>query len=384
MGTERLINMVRFIRPVGFMRQMDIGEYIKKKKKDLNKSSENIKNSNVFQFNYIPKKPLMRQEAKPIIDALLRYNQTGIANHILILGSRGCGKSLLAKYLMQLFDQETNLQFIYVNCRQYNTSYRILSSLLGVPPRGNSLSELWQQFTTAFKGKTVLILDEIDLIKDKDQRTDILYLLSRSDRNYMALMLSNDPKFTHSLDESIRSTLQPELIHFSNYNATEIEKILTDRAAHGLRNIPIKEIRNIAARTRKFTNSDVRVAIKTLYLSALEPRVNIEEHFERARRDIVIDVVKDLNDKNLQILQAILKCSDEFVKSIYEKYRSISIQNQDEPYSYAFFYTSLSYLQSLGLIVLISTKVNQAYTNRIQLTFDSEVLQGVWQFRFGQ
>ena len=34
------------------MRQMDIDEYIKKKKKDLNKSSENIKNSNVFQFNY--------------------------------------------------------------------------------------------------------------------------------------------------------------------------------------------------------------------------------------------------------------------------------------------------------------------------------------------
>ena len=34
------------------MRQMDIGEYIKKKKKDLNKSARYIKNAKVFEFNY--------------------------------------------------------------------------------------------------------------------------------------------------------------------------------------------------------------------------------------------------------------------------------------------------------------------------------------------
>ena len=245
------------------------------------------------------------------------------------------------------------------------------------------MDELWQRFTCQYQEKTVLILDEIDLIKDKDKRTDILYLLSRSDRNYMTLMLSNNPKFTQTLDESILSTLQPELIHFSSYDSDEIEQILTDRAAHGLPDNPTENIRYIAARTCKSTNSDVRIAIKSLYLSSLEPHVSIQEHFENARRDIIFDVVKDLNDRNLHILLAVRKCQEDFAKTIYEKYRTISIQYHDEPFSYMHFYSSLSYLQSLGLLLLISTKINRTYTNRIQLTFDPEVLQTVWRLRFG-
>jgi Cdc6-like AAA superfamily ATPase len=362
---------------------MDISDYLRQKKEVLEQSSSRIKNFHVFDFNYIPSKPLMRHEAKPIIDALLRYQQTGIANHILILGARGCGKSLLARYLMQLLSQESPIRFLYVNCRQHNTSFKILSALLGLRPRGSSMDELWQRFTCQYPEKTVLILDEIDLIKDKDKRTDILYLLSRSDRNYMALMLSNNPKFTQTLDESILSTLQPEMIHFSSYDSGEIEQILNDRAANGLSDIPTDNIRYIAARTCKSTNSDVRVAIKSLYLSSLEPHVSIQDHFEKARRDIIFDVVKDLNDRNLHILLAVRNCREDFVKSIYEKYRTISIEYHDEPFSYMHFYSSLSYLQSLGLVLLISTKINRTYTNRIQLTFDPEVLQAVWRLRFG-
>lgn len=66
---------------------MDLQRYIEKKQKHLSKSSNQIKDFAVFDFNYIPEKPLMREEAKPVIDALLRYQQTGIANNMLILGS---------------------------------------------------------------------------------------------------------------------------------------------------------------------------------------------------------------------------------------------------------------------------------------------------------
>jgi len=68
------------------------------------------------------------------------------------------------------------------------------------------------------------------------------------------------------------------------------------------KSLPKRIIREIAAMTVKNTNSDVRVAIKTLYLWALEPDVTLKDHFEKARRDIMFDVVKDLNDKNLLIL----------------------------------------------------------------------------------
>lgn len=371
----------QFIRTVELMRKMDIREYLLKKQNDLTKTSSRIRDFQIFDFNYIPDKPLMRQETKPIIDAILRYRQTGIANNAIILGSRGCGKSVSARYLMKILTKQGGLNFAYVNCRQHNTSFKILASLLDVSPRGCSLDELWQGFVLSNKSKTVFILDEIDLMSDKDRHKDILYLISRSENNYMAILLSNNPKFINSLDESIMSSLQSEIIHFSTYNAIEVQKILKERARIGLNSIPEKTIAEIAALTVKNTNSDVRVAIKTLYLWALEPQTSLREHFEKARRDIMFDVVKDLNDKNLLILQAALSQRTGFVKDVYETYRKISAQFNEEAFSYVHFYSNLSYLQSLGLILLISTKVNRAYTNRIQLTFDPSILVTVLKIR---
>ena len=76
---------------------MDIENYLADKQANLEKSKSRISNIEVFDFNYIPDKPLMRDEIKPVIDALLRYQQTGIANNVLILGSRGSGKSLFSQ-----------------------------------------------------------------------------------------------------------------------------------------------------------------------------------------------------------------------------------------------------------------------------------------------
>ena len=56
---------------------MDIEQYLSQRQKRFDKSKNQISNFQVFDFNYIPEKPLMREEVKPVIDALLRYQQTG-------------------------------------------------------------------------------------------------------------------------------------------------------------------------------------------------------------------------------------------------------------------------------------------------------------------
>lgn len=48
------------------------------------------------------------------------------------------------------------------------------------------------------------------------------------------VLLSNNPKFLNSLDESTRSSLQPDLLVFRNYSAVEIHEILKERARAGL------------------------------------------------------------------------------------------------------------------------------------------------------
>jgi cell division control protein 6 len=381
-GIVKFINPKHFIRSGRFIRKMDIEQYLADNQSNLEKSKSRISNIEVFDFNCIPDKPLMRNEIKTVIDALLRYQQTGIANNVLILGSGGSGKSLAAKYLMKFLSSQNQMRFVYANCRQHNTSFKILAHLLGLRARGRTLDEIWYQFTDAYPGKTVFILDEIDLINDKDKHTDILYLISRSVNNYQVVLLSNNPKFTSTLDESIMSTLQPEIVHFSNYDALEISQILTDRANAGLKFLPESEIDQIAAMTVKNTNSDIRVAIKTLYLWAIEPDISLQEHFEKAMRDIMFEVVKDLNDKSLLILKAALNQRDGYVKDIYHMYRQISVKFGEEPFSYVHFYSNLSYLQSLGLIILVSTKIHRTYTNRIQLTFDPGILDKIWKMRF--
>ncbi len=58
-----------------------------------------------------------------------------------------------------------------------------------------------------------VILDEVDLLSEKDKTKEILCIyLSRSPAGYMAVLLSNNPRWATTLDESIQSTLQPEAI----------------------------------------------------------------------------------------------------------------------------------------------------------------------------
>jgi Cdc6-like AAA superfamily ATPase len=196
-------------------------------------------------------------------------------------------------------------------------------------------------------------------------------------------MLSNNPRFHTSLDASVRSTLQPEMIHFKNYNAEQFYEILQQRAKLGLRRFDETTIRHIAGLSVRNTNSDVRVGIKTLYFCALEPETGVEGNFQRARRDIAQDIIADLNDKNLLILQAAQQSEQRQVKPVYHLYRRLSRQYRETPFSYVYFYSNLSYLQSLGLILLVSTKIGRSYTNRIQTLFDEETLQNVWENRFG-
>jgi Cdc6-like AAA superfamily ATPase len=359
---------------------MEIQEYLKDQEKRVSAAGRRIVEPKVFDFSYVPERPLMRDELKPVIDSLLRFEQTGIPNHLLIVGSRGCGKTLCMRHLERVFSQR-GLPVLYGNCRIHNTSYKLLAHFVGTHARGLSFAELVERFTAAHPGKTVVVLDEVDLLSDKDRNREILYFLSRSSVRYMAVALSNNPRWAASLDESTQSTLQPEQVYFRPYTPVEMRQILLDRARIGLREVAEEVVEQIAAQTVKYTDSDVRVAIKALYYWAAEPETPVEESFHRARKDVVGEVVAHLNDKNLLILKA-AALADGPVKQVYRAYRRLCKEQREEPFSYVYFSSSLSYLQSLGLILLITTKVRRAYTRLIQLTFPPEVLEKVWRYRF--
>jgi len=368
---------------VELTRGMDIATYLQQQKDELGKETRLVRDFSVFDFNYIPDQPVMREECKELIDEMLRFDITGLANHQAVVGSRGSGKTLMLKYLQQVMPGQTGLDVLYANCRHHNTSFKILAHLLGGPASGASLTDLYERFLGSCGKKTVVVLDEIDLMSPKDRNREILYLLSRSEHPFMVIMLSNSPHVIKQLDAATRSSLQPMPVHFRNYNAEQIRDILRDRAKLGLRSWEDGVLAQIAALTTRMTNADARVAIKTLKYTATRPRDDVTACFERARRDIVVDMVNDLSDGNLMILWAAATSKSDLAKAIYERYCRYSQAQREKPFSYVYFYSNLSYLQSVGLLALVSTKVGRTYTNRVLLTFDTSIVDQLAKLRLG-
>jgi archaeal cell division control protein 6 len=253
-----------------------------------------------------------------------------------------------------------------------------------VPPRGVSLGELFDSLEARTDRDTIVLLDELELMSPKDRDREILYLLSRSRKRFMVIGLSNNPRVLRDLDPATRSSLQPVPLHFKNYDAEQIQLILQDRARQGLRQYDESLLAQIAALTVRRTNSDTRVAIKTLYYSVTQDHEALEECFERARRDVVVDMVADLSDTALMTLRAVAASGTEFARNVYARYRCFCQGQGEKPISYVYFSSNLSYLQSAGLVALISTKVGRSYPNRVQLTVDRSTLEHICRLRFQQ
>ena len=72
----------------------------------------------------------------------------------------------------------------------------------------------------------------------------------------------------------------------------------------------------------------------------------------------------------------------DFAKEIYARYCNFSREHREKPFSYGYFYSSLSYLQSIGLVALVSTKQGRTYANRAVLTFEPSMARQICSLRF--
>jgi Cdc6-like AAA superfamily ATPase len=362
--------------------KMNLTQYLSERRNSFSEQAKTVKDYKIFDFNYLPDQPLVREETRQIIDALVRYEKTGIPTNQVIFGARGSGKTLTLKYLIRLFETDSTLRILYVNVRYYSTSFKILAHLLNVNARGTSLAELYDRFRAMYPAKTIVVLDEVHLWAPKERQRELLYFLSRDKHNYLVVMLSNDPRFLSEIDQSVRSTLQPELLHFRNYDAVDVTRILDERAKQGIRHPNHTVNQKIAAFTVKESNSDVRVGIKALFYWATKGRRHVHQCFENAQRDIYVDLIVDLSDTNLLILKAATMVRDKFAKKVYAAYVDLARQYKEVACSYVHFNNQLSYLQSLGLVMLLSTKINRSYAHLVNLLCSEDIVRQVYQIRF--
>jgi cell division control protein 6 len=171
--------------------------------------------------------------------------------NIFIYGKTGTGKTAVVKHVSSKLSQKCteigipNPDWIYINCNQVTSGYRVLATICDqldpentLPPTGTPRDVMIGRLLSLLESKKTLcfiILDEIDSLKDKESKDSVLYILSRINESLQhskvnLIGISNVLNFKDDLDPRVLSSLSEEELVFPAYNAVELYDILHSRA----------------------------------------------------------------------------------------------------------------------------------------------------------
>jgi cell division control protein 6 len=312
-------------------------------------------------------------------------------NNVFVYGPTGVGKTAVTKWvkdklLEKATEQSVPLEIIGpVNCRNYKSSYRLVSRLVNefrdpgdeLPKSGYSTDTvfefLYEEIETV-GGNVVIILDEIDNIPP-DARNDFLYDLPRAEASENAAIddarigligISNDLKFVDSLEPKVKSTLGEREIKFGPYDANELRDILGYYASVSFHDDVLSDdVIPLAAAFTAQERGDVRQGLKILekageYARMDDSNVVTEEHTRRATETIETDEILNCFDNDLTRQQALTYIAttlaiiepehDARTKRIYQLYTSLAEAIGSETRSERKIYEFLDQLSMQGFV----------------------------------
>ena len=222
-------------------------------------------------------------------------------SNILIYGQTGTGKTAVTKFICEQIlekakKEKKKIHTAYINCKQTNTTYSILSNIgkayskeweEEIPIAGWRIDKVYAEVKQKAKengGIVILVLDEIDALVTK-AGDDILYhvtsLNSDLENSKISIIgISNDVKFTSWLDPRVKSRLGEESLAFAPYNAPQIEEILYERSKIAFKEKVVEPlVVSYCSSKAAQEHGDVRKALDLLRISA--------ELADREEREIV-------------------------------------------------------------------------------------------------
>ncbi|MCI4368733.1 MAG: AAA family ATPase [Thermoplasmata archaeon] len=339
----------------------------------------------ILRESYIPSRlPHREHQIRQVAEVLAPALQGTLPSNLLIYGKIGTGKTAVVAQVRNDIQRRTDLSslltFVTVNCGNIDTPYSLLQTIGNAfasketdrIPTGWSLDRVqvaMRNLMDARGGMTILILDEIDRLVARSG-DGVLYTLSQLntelDKARMAIIgISNDLKFTNSLDARVRSRLNEEKILFPPYDATQLQDILRDRAREVFREgvIDAGVIERCAAYAA-LENGDARRALALLRLAAeMAERDRAKritsDHVVKAKsrleQDLIIDCCRTLPPHCKVLLYAILQAFERrrtgvLTGDVYDGYTRLSQRLGLQPLHARSISNYLSELESLGLI----------------------------------
>lgn len=331
--------------------------------------------------DYVPEELPHRDEQIVKLASILAPALRGSRpSNVFIYGLTGTGKTAVTKLVLRKLKDKAlqSVEYAYVNCRQNNTSYRVLAELakhvgLRIPFTGLALGEVMKRLLQGLERRKmilIVVLDEIDNLVKK-QGDDVLYFLTRVNENLSnskvsVIGITNDLKFTEFLDARVKSSLGEEELVFPPYTAVQLEDILRRRAQEALHEGVLDDdvLRRVAAIAAR-QNSDCRLALDILLKAAdladREGAAKITlDHVERARNEIeknlAVDVIKTMPLHVKLVLASIYlltrNSGSKFITTglVYDKYKELSSKVGIEPVTSRRVSDILNELDVVGII----------------------------------
>lgn len=233
-------------------------------------------------------------------------------NNIFLYGKTGVGKTAATRYLLGHLEEDIkqyddiDLNIVFLNCDGLTSSYQIATRLVNELrdeaqqisttgyPRSSVYEMLWDELD-GLGGTSLIVLDEVDHVEDDS----ILYQLPRARANgnlstskIGIIGISNDFSFRDDLSPKVKSSLCEQEIHFPAYDASDLQKILTQRAEVAFYDGVLDHaVIPLCAAYGAKDAGDARQAIDLLMKAGDIARdddtdIIVEEHVERGRRDL--------------------------------------------------------------------------------------------------
>ncbi len=281
-------------------------------------ASRIFKDRDKLSPDYVPLSlPYRENEIRHIATVLAQALRGYKPSNLFIYGLTGTGKTAVARLVMSRLNEKARemnvpVKTVYVNCRQRDTTYRVLADILEdlgehVPFTGLSIAELYRRLVAkldSLGGTVIVALDEIDFLVKK-HGDDLLYKLTRINgelkRSSLSIVgITNDINFIESLDPRIRSSLGEEEIVFPPYDAVQLRGILEERAREAFHEGVLEEdVVPLCAALAAREHGDARKALDLLRVSGEiaeregSPKVT-SAHVEKARGELERDKVYEL------------------------------------------------------------------------------------------
>jgi len=286
---------------------------------------------NKISPHYAPEElPFREKEINEISSLLAQALKNKKTDNLFIYGKTGSGKTVTVKHVtnkLVSFAEEKNalVESIYINCRTHNSKYRVMLKLnQELYPNENFLGysyafvyESLLEYCNKTAKQLVVVLDEVDLVKDLD---DLIYALCRSNDELknggMSIIgISNNVFFKERLDPRTKSSLCEKEMVFRPYNARELKEILKQRSKLAFKENTVQESAlNCAAAIAAQESGDARTAVMLLQRAgeiAEEKNLRkvgfdeVEQAKKKVEEEIIYSLINSLPEQQKLVLQAI-------------------------------------------------------------------------------